>query len=36
VSLNLLWAMVAGLEDRDWRDLTEAEKDRWKAELGRD
>lgn len=35
VSLNLLWAMVAGLEDRDWRDLTEAEKDRWKAELGR-
>jgi DNA transformation protein len=25
-SLNLLWALAAGLEDRDWRDLTAAEK----------
>jgi hypothetical protein len=26
VSLNLLWAMAAGLEDRDWRDLSEGIK----------
>ncbi|MGQ0486152.1 MAG: TfoX/Sxy family DNA transformation protein [Hyphomicrobiales bacterium] len=26
-SLNLLWAIAAGLEDRDWRELTAAEKD---------
>lgn len=25
-SLNLLWALAAGLEDRDWRALTPAEK----------
>lgn len=25
-SLNLLWALAAGLEDRDWRDLTAEEK----------
>ncbi|MEZ6115790.1 MAG: TfoX/Sxy family protein [Pirellulaceae bacterium] len=25
-SLNLLWALAAGLDDRDWRDLTEKEK----------
>ncbi len=25
-SLNLLWALAAGLEERDWRDLTAAEK----------
>lgn len=25
-SLNLLWALAAGLEDRDWRDLTALEK----------
>lgn len=25
-SLNLLWAMAAGLEDRDWRTLTPEEK----------
>ena len=25
-SLNLLWALAAGLEDRDWRDLTASEK----------
>ena len=28
VSLNLLWAMAAGLQDRDWRDLTADEKQR--------
>ncbi len=26
VSLNLLWALAAGLEDRDWRMLTAMEK----------
>lgn len=25
-SRNLLWAMEAGLQDRDWRSLTPAEK----------
>jgi hypothetical protein len=25
-SLNLLWAMAAGLEGRDWRSLTAEEK----------
>ncbi|MBI1348902.1 competence-specific regulator [bacterium] len=25
-SLNLLWALAAGLDDRDWRELTAAEK----------
>lgn len=25
-SLNLLWALAAGLEDRDWRELSAAEK----------
>jgi DNA transformation protein len=25
-SLNLLWAIAAGLEDRDWRELTVEEK----------
>ena len=25
-SLNLLWAMAAGLENQDWRDLDEAKK----------
>ncbi len=34
VSLNLLWALVAGLEGRDWRDITAAEKDKLKAQLG--
>ena len=33
VSLNLLWAMSAGLDDRDWRDLTKEEKARLLAEL---
>jgi DNA transformation protein len=26
-SLNLLWALAAGLEDRDWRELTKKEKE---------
>jgi hypothetical protein len=26
-SLNLLWALAAGLQDRDWRDLTEEQKE---------
>ena len=25
-SLNLLWAIAAGLDDRDWREFTTAEK----------
>jgi hypothetical protein len=33
VSLNLLWALAAGLEDRDWRDLSQAEKDALMADL---
>lgn len=32
-SLNLLWGLVAGLQDRDWRTLTEAEKDPLRDEL---
>lgn len=31
-SLNLLWALAAGLEDRDWRELTKNEKDKLTAE----
>ena len=26
-SLNLLWALAAGLEGRDWREISKAEKD---------
>lgn len=33
VSLNLLWALAAGLEDRDWRELTQAEKQKLIAQL---
>lgn len=33
VSLNLLWAMAAGLSDRDWRDLTEEEKESLRKEV---
>jgi DNA transformation protein len=36
VSLNLLWAMAAGLEQRDWRDLTSIEKQQLKREAGDD
>ena len=31
-SLNLLWAMTAGLEDQDWRDLGDAAKLRLRME----
>lgn len=27
-SINLLWALAAGLEGKDWRELTEATKKR--------
>ena len=33
-SRNLLWAMAAGLEGRDWRSLTAAEKAALLAEAG--
>ena len=33
VSLNLLWAMAAGLQGRDWRELTEEEKATLLAQL---
>ena len=32
-SLNLLWALAAGLQDRDWRSLTKDEKDTLRREL---
>jgi hypothetical protein len=32
-NLNLLWAMAAGLSDRDWRQLTEDEKERLKGDV---
>jgi DNA transformation protein and related proteins len=34
-SLNLLWAIAAGLEDRDWRELTHKEKDSLLAQVRR-
>ena len=33
VSLNLLWALAAGLADRDWRELSSEEKEILLAEL---
>jgi DNA transformation protein and related proteins len=33
VSLNLLWAIAAGLEDRDWRELTQKEKNLLLAQI---
>lgn len=33
VSLNLLWAIAAGLQDRDWRDLAQDEKDSLLAQI---
>ncbi len=33
VSLNLLWALAAGVADRDWRDLSDEEKQRLAGEL---
>lgn len=32
-SLNLLWAMAAGLKGKDWRELTEVTKRRLKRSL---
>ncbi|MCA9258369.1 MAG: TfoX/Sxy family DNA transformation protein [Planctomycetales bacterium] len=32
-SLNLLWALAAGLADRDWRDLSTDEKKALQREL---
>jgi DNA transformation protein and related proteins len=32
-SLNLLWALAAGLEDRDWRELSSDEKEALIAEV---
>lgn len=32
-SLNLLWALAAGLLDKDWRDLSEAEKQKLRQEI---
>lgn len=34
-SLNLLWALAAGLEDRDWRDLTDDEKQALRTDVAR-
>ena len=34
-SLNLLWALAAGLEDRDWRKLTARDKESLLAEVSR-
>jgi hypothetical protein len=31
-NLNLLWALAAALVDRDWRDLSPAEKERLRSE----
>jgi DNA transformation protein len=35
VSLNLLWAIAAGLDDRDWREMTQKEKDLLLAQIRR-
>lgn len=32
-SLNLLWALAAGLKGMDWRELTEATKERLRKEV---
>jgi DNA transformation protein len=33
VSLTLLWALAAGLQKRDWRELTESEKQGLRSEI---
>ena len=35
-SLNLLWALAAGLLDVDWRELTDEEKERLHAEVAKE
>lgn len=32
-SLNLLWALAAGLEGKDWRELPDGTKERLRKEL---
>ena len=32
-SLNLLWALVAGLQNRSWQSLSDEEKAQWRAKL---
>lgn len=32
-SLNLLWALAAGLKGKDWRELSEASKERLRKQL---
>lgn len=32
-SLNLLWALAAGLADRDWRDLTDVRKEELRRQV---
>lgn len=34
-SLNLLWAIAAGLDDRDWRELSTEEKELLLADVRR-
>ena len=33
-SLNLLWALAAGLADRDWRELSEEQKEELRRQVG--
>jgi len=33
VSLNLLWALAAGLKGHDWRELTDAQKARLRKDV---
>ena len=35
VSLNLLWAIAAALDNRDWREMTQKEKDLLLAQIRR-
>lgn len=35
-SLNFLWAMAAGLQGKDWRELTDAEKQKLMVEIDDD
>jgi DNA transformation protein len=32
-TVNMLWALAAGLDGRDWRELTDADKVRLRQEL---
>jgi hypothetical protein len=36
IGSNMLWAIAAGLDDRDWRDLEPDEKSRLLAEVRRE